>query len=175
MTRNAFDTTIDATYSDSGTDASVKIHQALHDAIATFLNNFDAAIGAGTARQLLGQDATLGYTPISLLSTDNPGVVTNSQSGTSYTLVLADAGKCVELTNGSAVTLTVPPNSSVAFPTGTVITGRQYGAGQVTITPGSGVTLRSRGAALKTAGTYAEFAMTKRGTDEWVISGDVTT
>jgi hypothetical protein len=175
MTRYALDTTIDATYSDSGTDASVKIHQALHDTEDAFINNFDDALGAASDRQVLMWDATLGYTPRSLLSTDNPAVVTNSQSGTSYTLVLGDAGKVVELTNGSAVTLTVPPNSSVAFPTGTVIAGRQYGAGQVTITPGSGVTLRSRGAALKTAGTYAEFAMTKRGTDEWVISGDVTT
>ena len=34
----------------------------------------------------------------------------------SYTLVAADAGKAVEMDVASANTLTVPPNSSVAFP-----------------------------------------------------------
>ena len=42
----------------------------------------------------------------------------NAQSG-SYTLALTDAGKFVPITNGSANTLTVPPNSSVAFPINT--------------------------------------------------------
>ena len=40
----------------------------------------------------------------------------NPQTGTSYTLVLADAAKIVECANAAAITLTVPPNSSVAFP-----------------------------------------------------------
>mgnify|MGYP000671901983 CR=1 FL=1 len=47
--------------------------------------------------------------------------VTNAQVA-SYTLVLADSGKMVEMNNASANTLTIPPNSSVALPVGTTIT-----------------------------------------------------
>lgn len=101
-------------------------------------------------------------------------ITQSQQSGTAYTLVLADAGTLVEFTNAAGNTLTIPPNSSVAFPTGTFISLRQYGTGQVTVTPGAAVTLRSRGAAYKTGGQYAEATLTKRGSDEWVLTGDVT-
>ena len=100
-------------------------------------------------------------------------VPVNTQTA-SYTLVLADAGKVVEVNNASANTLTIPPNSSVAFPVGTMVTARQYGAGTTTLTAGAGVTLRSFGSALTMAGQYAEATLTKRGTDEWVVSGQVT-
>jgi hypothetical protein len=98
----------------------------------------------------------------------------NNQTGTSYTLVLGDAGKVIECNNAGAIVLTVPPNSSVAFPVGTVIEVFQQGAGQVTITEGSGVTFRKpRGA--KTGVQYSVATIWKRATDEWVVSGDVTT
>lgn len=101
--------------------------------------------------------------------------VTSSQSGTTYTLALADSNTVVELTNAAAVTVTVPLNSAVALPVGTSIVLRQFGAGQVTAVGASGVTLLSRGAALKTAGQYAELVLTKRATDSWIVSGDITT
>jgi len=99
---------------------------------------------------------------------------TTTTALTAYTLALTDARKVVETTAATAVTLTAPPNSTVAFPIGTVVGLRQYGAGQVTVVPAAGVTIRSRGGALKTAGQYAEAALTKRATDEWVLTGDVT-
>lgn len=97
----------------------------------------------------------------------------NTQTG-SYTLVLADAGKAVEMNVGSANDLTVPPNASVAFPVGTVIEVCQLGAGTTTLVPGSGVTLSSRGSALELAGQYAVASLRKRATNEWVVTGDVT-
>lgn len=102
-------------------------------------------------------------------------VTTTSQSGTAYTYVLADANTLVEHTNAAATTVTIPPNSAVAFPAGTSISGRAYGAGQVTVTAGAGVTLRSRGGAFKSGGQYAEWTATKRATDEWIVTGDLTT
>ena len=101
-------------------------------------------------------------------------LVQTTKPGTAYTFVLGDANSLVETSSGAAVTLTVPPNSAVAFPVGTSIVIRQYGAGQVTISPGAGVTLRSRGGALKTAGQYAEATLTQRAADEWVVTGDLT-
>ena len=73
----------------------------------------------------------------------------------------------------SANTLTIPQNSSVAFATGTVIEFAQYGAGITTITPGAGVTLRSRAAAYRTAGQYARGAMEQVATNEWYVYGDL--
>lgn len=100
-------------------------------------------------------------------------VVANRQTS-SYTLVLSDAGKVVEQNVGSANNLTVPPNSSVAFPTGTVIEVMQYGAGQTTIAPGSGVTIRSSGGKLKLAAQYAGASLRKIATDEWVAVGELS-
>lgn len=91
----------------------------------------------------------------------------------SYTLVLADTGTLIEQTSASASNLTVPPNSSVAFAIGAVIDGMQYGAGQVTIVAGAGVTIRSA-SSLTTRAQYSVFSLRKRGTDEWVLSGDLT-
>lgn len=65
----------------------------------------------------------------------------NDQTGTTYTLVLTDGGKTVTLNNASAVTVTIPTNTSVAFPLGTEINFVNKGAGTVTIQPTGGVTL----------------------------------
>lgn len=98
----------------------------------------------------------------------------NAQTGTTYTLVLSDAGKLVSLSNASAITLTIPTNASVAFPTNTRIDLLQYGAGQVTV-GGAGVTIRSSGSKLKLTGQYSGATLWKKGTDEWVLIGDIVT
>lgn len=93
----------------------------------------------------------------------------------SYTLALSDAGKVVEMNVATVNNLTVPPNSSVAFPIGTIIEVGQYGAGQTTIVPGSGVTIRSAGGKMKLTGQYSSCSLRKRATDEWWLVGDLTT
>jgi hypothetical protein len=99
-------------------------------------------------------------------------VVANRQTA-SYTLVLSDADKLVEMNVGSANNLTVPLNSSVAFPTGTQILLAQYGAGQTTIVATSGVTVRSNGGKLKLNVQYSGATLIKIGTDEWYLFGDI--
>jgi hypothetical protein len=99
-------------------------------------------------------------------------VVTNRQTA-SYTLVLSDADKLVEMNVGSANNLTIPLNSSVAFPTGTQILLAQYGAGQTTIVATSGVTVRSNGGKLKLNVQYSGATLIKIGTDEWYCFGDI--
>lgn len=97
----------------------------------------------------------------------------NAQTGTSYTLVLADAMKLVTLTNGSAITLTVPPNTgggAVAFPVGTQILLYQGGAGQVSVT--STDTIRSQGSKLKMNGQYSVCGLLKVAATEWVFFGN---
>ena len=98
--------------------------------------------------------------------------VFNAQTGTTYTLVLTDVAKVISLTNASAITLTIPTNATVAFPTGTQILLYQGGAGQVTV-GGASVTIRSQGTKLKLQGQYAVAGLLKVGTDEWVLFGNV--
>jgi hypothetical protein len=92
----------------------------------------------------------------------------------SYTLVLGDAGKIVEMNVATANNLTVPLNSSVAFPTGTEIVISQYGAGQTTIVATSGVTLRSKSGQLKIGSQYTAVSLVKVGTNEWYVWGNVS-
>lgn len=104
---------------------------------------------------------------------DADAVVSISAQTGSYTLVLADAAKAVEMNVAGANNLTVPPNSVVAFQIGTVIEIAQVGAGTTTLVPGAGVTLQSRGALLRTAGQYAVASIRKRATDTWIVAGDL--
>jgi len=97
--------------------------------------------------------------------------VFNAQTGTTYTLALTDVAKVVSLTNAASITLTIPTNATVAFPTGTQILLYQGGAGQVTVS-GAGVTIRSQGTKTKINGQYAVAALLKVGTDEWVFFGN---
>lgn len=126
--------------------------------------------GAGPAEELTPAQLR------TLADVEQAGVFLGVNTRTSsYTLVLTDKGKAIEMNVASANVLTVPANSSVAFPLYTQITVIQYGAGQVTITPAGGVTIRSLGGALKTVGQYAAVSLFKRGTDEWVAFGSLTT
>jgi hypothetical protein len=95
-----------------------------------------------------------------------------NQRAASYTLVLTDKNKLVEMGVGSANTLTVPPNSSVAFPIGSTITILQTGAGQCTLTAGAGVTVNGT-PGLKLRTTWSSATLIKRATDTWVALGDL--
>lgn len=97
---------------------------------------------------------------------------TNTQTG-NYTLVLTDQGKLIIMNVASANDLTVPPNSSVAFPVNTRIDILQYGAGQTTIVEGSGVTIRSQNGALNINSQYAAASLIKLATDEWALVGSL--
>lgn len=91
-----------------------------------------------------------------------------TQSGTSYTLAAADANSVIDLTNSSAVTVTVPPSSSVAWATNTIINLCCQGAGGVTIAQGSGVTVNNNANALT---QWEEASLRYDGNNVWVRAG----
>jgi hypothetical protein len=117
---------------------------------------------------------------ISRFYTDFPGLLSNNyqlnpqgintQSETTYTLSTNDNGMVIVFTNGSAVTLTVPSGLGVGFSCSIV----QYGAGQVTISAGSGATLRLRASSNKTGGQYAIVSLLSVVADEYIVTGDTT-
>jgi hypothetical protein len=68
----------------------------------------------------------------------------NAQTGTTYTLVAADAeNKLVTTSNGSAVVVTVPPS---VFTAGQQINVASIGVGLTSFVAGAGVTITSTGA-----------------------------
>jgi len=100
----------------------------------------------------------------------------NAQTGTTYTFVLTDNGKLVTASNASAITVTIPPISSVAYATGAQLNIVQKGAGQVTFAQGSGVTIRSTGAtatAPKLRAQYSSATCIHEGSDVWYVVGDI--
>lgn len=97
-----------------------------------------------------------------------------TQTGASYTLALTDAGKVVLVNRATAASVTVPPNSEVAFQVGTIIEIVQQGAGQVTIAPGTGVTIDNPFTSLDLRAQNSSARLLKRATDTWVVlNGDM--
>ena len=97
-------------------------------------------------------------------------VPANTQT-TSYILSLTDRGKCIETTAG----VTVPPNSSVAFPAGATISIINTSSSPITITAGSGVTLELAGSGTpgnRTLGGYGMMTLRQTATiNTWYCIG----
>lgn len=142
-----------------------------------------AALATGTGRYPKGSvlfDTTLNYLVVNE-GTDSAqiwvpasGLVAFNPQVASYQLVMSDIGKLVQLGSAGAMNLTVPPNSTVAFPIGTVIYIIQTGAGQVTVVQGAGVSVFSAGGALKIAAQFGMAQLIKNGTDTWYLAGNIT-
>lgn len=108
------------------------------------------------------QGRTLGHASVS------------TSSATNYTFALTDAENTVIRSNSTSGTVVLPTNANVAFATGTTLTVIFTGTGDLAWDQQSGVTVRSRDGALAFRGQYAAAAAIKIGTDEWVITGDLT-
>ena len=133
------------------------------------------AIGVADDWGQAWDDVTIEAIPASLVYAANQILLTNPQTGTAYSLDLTDAGKVVELDNAAAITVTIPADSVVDFPIGTVIELSQEGEGQVEITPAVGVTLTSVEGKRKLFGQYAAGSLRKRAADSWRLVGDLVT
>jgi hypothetical protein len=97
-------------------------------------------------------------------------LITTNRQTASYTLVLSDADKLVEMNVGSANNLTVPAS---VFSAGQQILLAQYGAGQTTIVAGSGMTIRSNGGKLKLNVQYSGATLIFLSSSEAYLFGDI--
>lgn len=89
------------------------------------------------------------------------------------TLALADSGKHFYSTGSTAYTITIPANSSVEFPLGTVVTVVNQSTANVTIANGS-TSLYLGGNATSASRTITSFGigtLIKVATDTWFING----
>lgn len=92
---------------------------------------------------------------------------------TTHTLTLANYNTTIVHTNASASTITVPPNSSVAFPINTQIDIVQNGVGKVTLAQWAGVTINSKWWNKSLAAQYTWATLKKVWTDTWILFGEL--
>jgi hypothetical protein len=123
--------------------------------------------GTSGSSGLSGASGTSGTSGSSFFSTN--------RRPSTYTLVLSDSGKLVEMSATTGNTLIIPLNATVPFPVVTQILVSQYGTGQTTISGTTGVTIRSTGGKLKLSTQYSVANLIKVSTDEWYLYGDITT
>jgi hypothetical protein len=83
----------------------------------------------------------------------------------SHTLELADRDRVVAFNGGGSQTVTVPPDSSVAFPVGSVVYINRIGAGTLALAAGAGVTLSKTGG----FGNNEEIYCRKRDANNWIV------
>lgn len=140
--------------------------------IAGVLSHFESGVWVSGAGGVGGVTSVNGKTgSVALKQSDIPTSI-NAQTGTSYTAALAD--EVITMTNAAANTLTIPPNSSVAFPVGAFLEVWQGGAGKTTIAAGSGVTiLRSSTLTLNLRGQNSGASLRKVSADTWRLVGDM--
>jgi hypothetical protein len=120
-------------------------------------------------------NATHGHTAAASGGTLTAGAIYygfNSNTG-SYTLALSDQGKILPFSTSSTGTITIPLNSSVAFPTGSFVNFIQTGTGPILITGASGVSVQSENSRLKLKAQYAVAGVVKTDTDNWVAFGNL--
>ena len=142
----------------------------------TWITNDIGDITAVTAGTGLSGGGTSGAVTVSLDFTAANTLTFNAQTGTTYTLVLADAAnKLVTCSNASAITVTIPPS---VFSTGQQINLQQIGAGQVTFAQGAGVTITSTGSgtdgnAPKLRAKYSAATVICTGSNTFTVIGDI--
>ena len=161
------------TFSPSGTISATSVQAGMQeintDADSTFLSQVSAS-----GSYLTQVSASGSYlTQVSASTSYAAKSLTINAQVASYTLVIADAGKQVEVSSASGVTLTVPTNAVAAFPIGTTIIIVQTGAGQITVAGSAGVTVNAT-PGLKMYGQWSTALLLKRATDTWLLSGDLS-
>jgi hypothetical protein len=106
-----------------------------------------------------------------------PVLTINAQTGTTYTFALSDSvNTLVTAANASAIAVTIPLNSSVPFPIGSVLNIVQTGAGQITVSGTAGVTVTSTGATTATPKTRAQYgvlSLIETSENNWLALGDI--
>ena len=98
-----------------------------------------------------------------------------SPSGSAkYTLELSDRHCLKRMTSRRAVTITVPPRSSVKFIVNDYVDFFGAGAGTITFSPGEGVTINSRSGLRSIDGQFGRVRLQKMvEPDTWLLSGDL--
>jgi len=128
----------------------------------------------GTTGQVLSKTSNTNM-DFTWIEQDDSTLAFNAQTGTTYTLVVADAAnKLVTTSNASAVTVTIPPS---VFTTGNTINVQSIGVGLTSFAQGAGVTITSTGATASAPilrARYSAATIICTGSNTFTIVGDLT-
>ena len=148
-------------------DATAQVNAVIAAAPAA-LNTLDELAAA------LGDDANYAATVTTALAGKVPSATPISQKTASYTLSsINEKDSMIEMNSASATTVTIPTNAAVEFPIGTSLDVLRVGAGAVDIAAASGVTVNAT-PGLKLRAQWSSATLIKRGTDTWVLVGDLS-
>jgi hypothetical protein len=145
-------------------------------AIRTLGQSIDTSLmdlEGGTTGQVLSKASNTDM-DFTWIEQDDTTISFNAQTGTTYTLVAADLGKLVTLSNTSSITLTVPPS---VFTTGNIINIQGINTGLVTLAQGAGVTITSTGAsssAPKLRARYSAATIICTASNTFTVIGDLS-
>ena len=128
--------------------------------------NAQTALDVADGNVTITDDLTVSGTTFTYLN-----VITDST--TTRTPALTDAGAYILTTHGTGITVTLPQNSAVAFPVGTAIYFERNGAGTLTFAAGTGATVTSKDATLTCGDRYTTVAAIKIGADAWSLIGNI--
>jgi hypothetical protein len=128
----------------------------------------------GTTGQVLSKTSNTDL-DFTWIEQDDSTLAFNAQTGTTYTLVVADAAnKLVTTSNASPVTVTVPPS---VFAAGNVINVQSIGVGLTSFAQGAGVTITSTGATASAPvlrARYSACSIICTASNTFTIIGDVS-
>jgi hypothetical protein len=161
----------------SGGGSSGGVTLSIDTAVTADLSTAQTLTNKTLTSPIISNGATYKHCYLLTLTSPLINLGINTQTGTTYTTVLADNGKLTTLSNASAIAVTIPLNSSVAYPVGAQINMAQLGAGQVTVSGAGGVTIVSTGATAatpKTRAQYSTLTCVQTSTDNWLVMGDIS-
>lgn len=151
-------------------DNTWKLFSSVEDEPSTTIN-FDQAIYDNLKLGSLEATGNISAVNITGTGVSDIRIPANTRTA-SYELTLSDVGKVVEMNVASGNNLTVPENSTVAWPIGSQVTILQTGSGQTTIVAAGGVTVNGT-PGLKLRAQWSAATLVKRATDTWVVLGDL--
>lgn len=135
---------------------------------------FEATIFTSVAGSITA-DAGSNFSMMVVETNEKGGLIDipTEQTGTTYTTVLGDVTALVRMNNAAANTVTIPPDSAVAYPIGSILTIVQTGAGKTTLAPGTGVTILSADSFLDTRVQFSVVSLMKILVNTWILTGDL--
>lgn len=152
---------------DTVIEAVGRLQKQINDLI-TSLAGKQATLVSGTNIKSVNGSSLLGAGDLTVSAAPAPVI---TESTTARTLALTGAGAYIRFTNASASTVTVPPQSSVAWAADTEIHIRRAAAGNLTLTQGAGVTLNAPSGGTLVMTNAMSVTLKRVGTDVWDVIG----
>lgn len=153
------------TATDSALIAWGKLQKQINDLVAVVAGKQDTLV-SGTTLKTVNGSSLLGSGNVAVAAAPAP-VITDAT--TARTAALAEAGSYIRWTNTAAKAYTVPPQATVPWVADTELHGRNCAAGNLTLTPGAGVTLNAPYLGTLVVPPGGAYTLKRGGADVWDV------